>query len=102
MKVRVENFEVLKSTSSELEVKIMENVKLVCQRHSNRRTGSSCWESFFMKYGKYKERNPLGGISEVEGWYILRGNSYKGVVLRKTWSYKKDIIQALNLVPVNE
>lgn len=45
MKPTVENFQVINSTSTELEVELTPTIRLKCLRHSNRRTGSSVWES---------------------------------------------------------
>lgn len=41
MKPTVENFQVISSTSTELEVELTPTIRLKCLRHSNRRTGSS-------------------------------------------------------------
>jgi hypothetical protein len=41
MKPTVENFQVINSTSTELEVELTPTIRLKCLRHSNRRTGSS-------------------------------------------------------------
>lgn len=101
MKAKVEKFEVLESTSSTMTVLLRKDLKLVCQRHSDRRTGSSCWESYFMKYGKWKCKDPFGGFYIEERWGVYRkANAYRGVILAKrSWSRKQDIIDAINSVP---
>ena len=89
-------FEITKSTSTELEVKFSETLKLVGKRHSNRFTGASVWETFFYKYGKIKKRDPFGGLYATECWFIPKGNTLKGVRLAKTWNKKADIMESLD------
>ena len=57
MKPTVENFQVINSTSTELEVELTPTIRLKCLRHSNRRTGSSVWEARLYQFGKWRVFN---------------------------------------------
>lgn len=90
---------IIKSTSTELIISFSHNIRLCGQRHSNRLTGSSVWETWFEKYGKWKVHdNPFDqkDFEIVEKWGIVKANSYNGVRLAKRWNYKKDIMEAIN------
>ena len=36
----------------------------------------------------------------VEKWGKIKANAFRGVIIAKSYSYKKDIISALNSVPL--
>lgn len=93
--------EMIKSTSTQIEVSITKNIRLCGQRHSDRRTGASVWETWFEKFGNWRVHdNPFdrNDFRVVEKWGKIKGNCYKGVRLAKTWNYKKEIIEALNQI----
>ena len=103
MKPTVENFQVINSTSTELEVELTPTIRLKCLRHSNRRTGSSVWEARLYQFGKWRVfNNPFDrkDYEVVEKWGKIKANAFRGVIIAKSYSYKKDIISALNSVPL--
>ena len=54
------------------------------------------------KFAKWKVHdNPFDrkDYSIVEKWGYVKANTFRGIILAKKWSYKKDIITALNSVP---
>jgi hypothetical protein len=89
-------FEIVKSTGTYLEVKFSDTLKLIGKRHSSRYTGSSTWETFFYKYGELKKKGPFGSTYIEECWFIPKGNAINGVILRKQWATKAEIMDALN------
>ena len=71
MKPTVENFQVINSTSTE--------------------------------FGKWRVfNNPFDrkDYEVVEKWGKIKANAFRGVIIAKSYSYKKDIISALNSVPL--
>lgn len=93
--------EITLSTSHALTVLITPNLRFCGQRHSDRRTGASVWETWFEQFGEWRvHNNPFDrkDFTIVEKWAKIKGNTYKGVRLAKTWSYKKDILNALNQI----
>lgn len=93
--------EMIKSTSTQMEVSITHNIRLCGQRHSDRRTGASVWETWFEKFANWKVYdNPFdkNDFRVVEKWGKIKANCYKGVKLAKRWDYKKEIIEALNQI----
>lgn len=98
----INNFKVIESTSTRLCVELTSSIRLCGQRHSNRRSGSSVWVTHIEKYGKWKVfDNPFcrNDYSVQEKWGIVKANTFRGVVIAKRWSYKDDIITALNSIP---
>lgn len=98
----INNFKVIESTSTRLCVEISPSIRLYGQRHSDRRSGASVWETHFEKFAKWKVHdNPFDrkDYSIVEKWGYVKANTFRGIILAKKWSYKKDIITALNSVP---
>lgn len=96
-------FQVINSTSTELEVELTPTIRLKCLRHSNRRTGSSVWEARLYQFGKWRVfNNPFDrkDYEVVEKWGKIKANAFRGVIIAKSYSYKKDIISALNSVPL--
>ena len=101
MKQIVEHFNVIESTSTTLLVELSTNFRLCGQRHSNR-YGSSVWETYIEQYGKWKVHdNPFDrkDYSIIEKWGMIKANIFRGVKIAKSWSYKNDIIDALNSIP---
>lgn len=99
---KINNFKVIESTSTRLCVEISPSIRLYGQRHSDRRSGVSVWETHFEKFAKWKVHdNPFDrkDYSIVEKWGYVKANTFRGIILAKKWSYKKDIITALNSVP---
>jgi hypothetical protein len=104
MKQVIENFHVIESTSTRLCVELVPNLRLYGQRHSDRRSGASVWETRLEQYGKWKVHdNPFDhkDFHIEEKWGIIKANTFRGVRLAKRWSYKADIITALNTIPDN-
>lgn len=101
-KQAIQNFKVLESTSTRLCIELTSSIRLCGQRHSDRRSGSSVWVTHIEKYGKWKVfDNPFcrNDYSVQEKWGIVKANTFRGVVIAKRWSYKDDIITALNSIP---
>ena len=99
---KINNFKVIESTSTRLCIEISPSIRLYGQRHSDRRSGASVWETHFEKFAKWKVHdNPFDrkDYSIVEKWGYVKANTFRGIILAKKWSYKKDIITALNSVP---
>lgn len=93
--------ETVVSTSTKLVVNITDNIRLCGQRHSDRRSGSSVWVTWFEKYGKWRiHNNPFDRNDYIvrEQWGRVKENIYKDVKLAKTWNYKKEIIEALSKI----
>ena len=91
--------ETILSTSTKLIVNLTDKIRLCGQRHSDRRTGSSVWETWFELYGKWKVyNNPFDrkDYTIQVKWGVSKANTYKGIKLAKRWNYKKEIIEALN------
>lgn len=80
-------FEIIKSTSTEIEVKFSDTLKLKGKRH-HILGGGNYWSTTFYKYGKVQRRDPFGGMYVEECWFIPKGNSINGVRLVKRWSKK--------------
>lgn len=89
-------FEITKSTSTELEVIFSDTLKLVGKRRGNRLTGVSFWDTYFYKYGDVRKRDPFGGTYIEKCWFLLKGNTIKGIKMAKQWNKKSDIMDALN------
>lgn len=88
----------LESTSTRLCVELTPTIRLYGQRHSDRRTGYSVWETWFEKYGKWKVYdNPFDNkdFRIEEKWGIVKANMYRNVVLAKRWNYKQEILDVL-------
>lgn len=99
---KINGFTVIESTSTSLCVEITKTIRLYGQRHSNRRSGDSVWETYFKKFAKWEVHdNPFDKnyFHVVEKWGYVRANTFRGVTLAKRWDYKKDIINALWSVP---
>lgn len=104
MKATVLNFKVIVSTSTQLVVELTPTIRLQCQRHANRRTGSSVWEGSLYKFGKWKVYdNPLDrkDYTLEEKWGRVKANAFHGVIIAKRYSYKDDIIATLNSISQN-
>ena len=89
------NFNITESTSHKMIVMFDDNLRLYCVRHSDRRTGASVWESWFERYGTYITGRIFGVEVKETKWGKCKGTIYKGVKLGGRWSYKKDILAAL-------
>ena len=102
MKPTVENFQVINSTSTHLCVELTPTIRLECRRHSSRTTGSSVWEARLYQFGKWRVfNNPFDrkDYEVVEKWGKIKANAFRGVIIAKSYSYKKDIIETLNSIP---
>lgn len=54
-------------------------------------------------FGKWRVfNNPFDrkDYEVVEKWGKIKANAFRGVIIAKSYSYKKDIISALNSVPL--
>ena len=99
---KINNFKVIESTSTRLCVELSPSIRLYGQRHSDRYSGASVWETHFKIFAKWKvHNNPFDpkDYSIVEKWGYVKANMFRNIVLAKKWSYKKNIIEALNSVP---
>lgn len=89
------NFNITESTSHKMIVMFDDKLRLYCVRHSDRRTGDSVWETWFERYGTYKTGRIFGEDIIETKWGKCKGTIYKGVKLGGRWSYKKEILAAL-------
>lgn len=99
MALEIKNFNVIESTSTKLIVELSKKYRLVGQRHSDRRSGSSCWVTRIEQFGKWRvHNNPFNreDYIVVEKWGVIKASIFNGIKIAKTWSYKKDIIETLN------
>jgi len=88
----------IESTSTRLCVELTPTLRFCGQRHSDRRTGCSVWVTWFERFGKWEVHdNPFDrkDFRIVEQWGRIKGNIYKGILLAKKWSYKKEILSEL-------
>ena len=99
---KINGFTVIESTSTRLCVEITKTIRLYGERHSDRRTGLSVWETHFKKFAKWEVHdNPFdkSDFRVFEKWGKVRANTFRGVTLAKSWDYKNEIIEALMNVP---
>ncbi len=98
----IQKFKIIESTPTKLCVELTSSIRLCGQRHSNRLSGSSVWVTHFERFAKWRVYdNPFDNneFSVVEKWGIVKSNAFRGIILAKRWSYKNDIITALNSIP---
>lgn len=88
-------FEIIKSTSTEIEVKFSDTLKLKGKRH-HILGGGNYWTTLFYKYGKVQRKDPFGGMYVEECWFNPKANCLKGIKLQRKWDKKSEIMEALN------
>ena len=105
MKPEIKNFTVVESTNSKLVINLTKKYRLVGVRHADRRSGASCWVTTIEQFGKWRVyNNPFDNkdYKVVEKWGKIKATIFNGTKIAKTWSYKKDIVEVLNTIPVNK
>ena len=99
---KINGFSVIYSNDTAFCIEMSRRMRLFGKMHHDSQTGAPVWETHFEKFAKWKVHdNPFDrkDYSIVEKWGYVKANTFRGIILAKKWSYKKDIITALNSVP---